>query len=161
MDTTAGLLHLIMEEYDAISAGPDKNGCINISMCAWQSLPYEDVFLFKSKLIKLDVSHNQLQDLPKGFGCLEMLADLNLSHNKLTSLDNLEQLKRLRILDASHNQIVDLPSNVGECHMLVSKKARCWKLFLKLLETLTRLLLYQFFLVDTFIKSKQDCFSCQ
>ena len=59
-------------------------------------------------LIQLDLSNNQIISLNKAFYSLTKLKFLNLSCNKLNSLDGIEDLENLEYLNASHNKIVTL-----------------------------------------------------
>ncbi len=57
-------------------------------------------------LINLDLSDNQISDLPDGFGQLHSLASLDLSGNQLSMLpQDLGQLHHLRYLDVSVNPL--------------------------------------------------------
>ena len=59
-------------------------------------------------LIHLDLSNNQIISLNKAFYSLTKLKFLNLSCNKVNSLDGIEDLENLEYLNASHNKITTL-----------------------------------------------------
>ena len=59
-------------------------------------------------LIHLDLSNNQITSLNKAFYSLTKLKFLNLSCNKVNSLDGIEDLENLEYLNASHNKITTL-----------------------------------------------------
>ena len=61
-----------------------------------------------TNLIQLDLSNNQISSLNKAFYSLTKLKFLNLSCNKLNSLDGIEDLENLEYLNVSHNKIVSL-----------------------------------------------------
>lgn len=65
--------------------------------------------VFRSSLKKLNVSHNQLQDLPNTLGDCGDLEFLDVSHNLLTEFPQaFGKLERLKILNSSHNKLTKL-----------------------------------------------------
>lgn len=72
-----------------------------------------------SNLERLDVSHNQLTQLPHIFQSFPKLIILNASHNSLKQAsDTLSELKNLFILDLGHNRFRSLNSNFSPPEML-------------------------------------------
>ncbi|CAD5115299.1 DgyrCDS4289 [Dimorphilus gyrociliatus] len=65
-----------------------------------------------NKLTRSDLSYNGLTRIDESTSLLLSLQKLNLSHNRLTSIDNLHHLSALDELNLSHNQIADLPSDM-------------------------------------------------
>ncbi|WP_162266058.1 leucine-rich repeat domain-containing protein, partial [Leptospira weilii] len=60
------------------------------------------------------LSGNQLTTLPKEFGKLQSLRELNLSGNQLTTLPKeIGKLQSLRELNLSGNQLTTLPKEIG------------------------------------------------
>ena len=59
-------------------------------------------------LIQLDLSNNQITSLNKDLYSLLKLKYLDISCNKLSSLDGIEDLENLEYLNASHNKIISL-----------------------------------------------------
>nr|CAD7575751.1 unnamed protein product [Timema californicum] len=74
-------------------------------------------FATLTHLIKLDLSKNQLTELPENFGDLVLLKHLDLYSNQLTHLPlSLGRLKNLRWLDLKNNPLVSaLGEVVGTC----------------------------------------------
>lgn len=69
---------------------------------------------FLDNLTLLNISKNQLADLPSEICQLKSLELLDLSDNKLTKLPaEIELLTRLRSLDVSNNQLTLLPLQIG------------------------------------------------
>lgn len=62
-----------------------------------------------SKLRRSDLSFNGITRIDESTSLLVSLEKLNLSHNRLTSIDNLHHLSALDDLNLSHNQIGSLP----------------------------------------------------
>lgn len=62
-----------------------------------------------NKLKRADLSYNGITRIDESTNLLMSLEKLNLSHNRLTSIDNLHHLSALDELNLSHNQIGDLP----------------------------------------------------
>lgn len=78
------------------------------------------------ELLSLDLSRNQLADLPVGKGNwnnLGQLLSLNLSDNELTRLPHaIGNLVQLQVLDVSNNQLNDLPTSISRLkHLQVIK----------------------------------------
>ena len=75
------------------------------------------------QLIELNLANNELTSLPKSFGDLKQLKELNLGNNGLTSLPeslgNLEQLEKLYLRD---NQLTLLPESIGSITRLNNLK---------------------------------------
>jgi Leucine-rich repeat (LRR) protein len=68
-------------------------------------------------LVKLDLSKNQLRELPEFFGHLRLLRHLDLYSNQLQRLPvSFAQLKNLKWLDLKHNPLVPaLQQAAGPC----------------------------------------------
>lgn len=65
-------------------------------------------------LSHLNLSCNQVEELPESLGLLFHLEVLLLSHNRLQALPaSLTQLDKLEKLDISHNQLQELPADLG------------------------------------------------
>ena len=78
------------------------------------------------KLKTLHLNSNVIQILPLGFlSHLPFLIDLNLSNNRLTSLEGsgLELNTKLQILDVSSNLLKSLPDCLSTCSQLKILKA--------------------------------------
>ncbi|CAL6106745.1 U2_small nuclear ribonucleoprotein A' [Hexamita inflata] len=60
------------------------------------------------QLTKLDFSSNRIESIPSQIGVLQNLIELNLSKNKLTSIQPVMYLQKLQKVDVSGNQIKDL-----------------------------------------------------
>ena len=66
-------------------------------------------------LLTLDLSHNQLQQLPDSFGTLINLRSLFLNSNKLTRLnESITQLVQLEKLSLANNNISELCPDIGQ-----------------------------------------------
>ncbi|KAH0731541.1 hypothetical protein KY289_002729 [Solanum tuberosum] len=106
---------------DLSNSGLSWSGNINttfplLSYLALRSCRVKDFpdFIFNSKsLWILDLSENEIHgQLPKWFGGFSALANLNLSHNYLTSLDHIPW-ERMEVLDLQSNSLTGpLPSPI-------------------------------------------------
>ncbi|XP_017035690.1 leucine-rich repeat-containing protein 40 isoform X2 [Drosophila kikkawai] len=66
------------------------------------------------KLMRLNVSHNKLSQLPRETYSLPELRHLNISYNAFNELDpDISDLHMLEFLDAGHNNIQSLPGGIG------------------------------------------------
>lgn len=107
-----------MEDYDDLAAGPDEQGQLNLSYNSWRVMP-DELFGFRTRLIKLNISHNKLEEISSQFGTLVLLQELDVSYNCVTSLDaSIGKCIRLRNLNISHNELTSLPAAISECVML-------------------------------------------
>lgn len=71
-----------------------------------------------AKVVRLDLSHQNLKSLPDDFEQYENLKFLNLSNNPDLQLDNignqLVNLKKLKVLQLDSNNLLELPKWVGQ-----------------------------------------------
>lgn len=69
----------------------------------------------QNELTELDLSNQQLTELPPEIGQFKNLQNLNLSENQLSFLpQEIGQLKHLQSLDLSQNQIISLPKELNQ-----------------------------------------------
>jgi internalin A len=86
---------------------------LNLSKQNITELPPEIVQL--TNLQSLDLSNNQLSSLPSKIGQLTALKYLNLFNNQLSSLPSeIGQLTALKYLNLFNNQLSSLPSEIGQ-----------------------------------------------
>lgn len=80
-------------------------------------LYFQKTFSSLTNIIKLDLSKNQLEELPENFGDLLKLKHLDLYNNKLQHLPlTFSKLKQLRWLDLKDNPLVPaIKDTAGEC----------------------------------------------
>ena len=64
------------------------------------------------QVVKLDLQHNELKQIPRALMELPSLQELNLSYNQLQSVPDVPEWSSLVTLDLSHNQLIALPLNV-------------------------------------------------
>ena len=70
-------------------------------------------------LSRLDVSHNQLSELPDGIYELEHLAEIHASNNQISTIDsNVSKLTSLKVLSLNVNKIAMIPLELSGCHKL-------------------------------------------
>lgn len=108
----------VMEDYEDLDTGPDQNGQLNLAFHNWDEVP-SDLYSHAATVKGLNFSHNRILDVPKEFGNLVMIRELDLSHNKLYQIDPVIMLRRLRVLNLSHNCLSSIPENIACCAMLV------------------------------------------
>lgn len=89
------------------------NRKLDLSDCFLNSL-FGIEFYKGTPMQQLDVSHNQLTQLPASLAGLRMLNAVVATHNHLTDIaDEVCLLPELTKLDVSHNQLATLPENIG------------------------------------------------
>lgn len=72
-----------------------------------------------TKLRELYITHNQIKIIPDSLCRLTSLVELNLSGNQIVAIpDALGNLQKLKILDLSDNHIAALPSSLGKIENL-------------------------------------------
>eukprot|EP00094_Tigriopus_californicus_P001980 TCALIF_01908-PA protein Name:"Similar to Lrrc59 Leucine-rich repeat-containing protein 59 (Mus musculus)" AED:0.07 eAED:0.07 QI:265/0.5/0.4/1/1/1/5/0/438 len=100
-------------------------------------LSWQDSFVMLSHLVKLDLSKNQIYELPEYFGQLRHLRHLDLYSNQLERLPvSLAQLKHLKWLDLKHNPLVPaLQQAAGPC-ITASDCSMCAKKVVVLLQSM-------------------------
>ena len=68
----------------------------------------------------LDISHNQISNLPNELTDLILLKDLIIEHNELSDLpDNLGNLRHLARLYLNNNKLSILPTSIASCKKLI------------------------------------------
>lgn len=77
-----------------------------------------------NSLTELDLSNNDLQDVPNELGKLKRLVQLDLSNNNLQQLSpNMGNMDGLVFMNVENNQLVELPDNMWKMESLVIVRA--------------------------------------
>ena len=105
----------------------------NLSLTVFLRRFLQNHSLSVSNLSHIDLSHNQLWDIPLEIFRLPALKSLNVAHNRITSLPAVEQWargSRLQYLNASHNSLTSRGSPVlqrrGNSDVSVPYAAEVW-----------------------------------
>ncbi|XP_066561233.1 centrosomal protein of 97 kDa isoform X2 [Amia ocellicauda] len=137
------VLEMVLFTWNIKTEGPHFS--LDMKMSRLKEVCFDFVFGSEPRILQLDVSLNELEDLPKealfqfenlcelnaslnalknfpGVSVLPHLIVLQLSYNALTSVRGLEHCKMLQILNVSHNRIRTLRtmpvlSNLTEVHI--------------------------------------------
>jgi len=93
-------------------------GKVIINLLDIRTKPFLDLntasMMNPDSITSLDLSENGLTELPQELAKFKNLRYLNLSNNRLVSIDNLPVFKNLRFLDISNNVIGILPASICE-----------------------------------------------
>lgn len=91
-----------------------RNGTLNLAGKKLTDLDGFDEVPNLANLRTLDLSNNQLTEIPASIGNLPRLQYLILRHNQLTTLpETIGELTNLTYLDLSHNKIESIPADIG------------------------------------------------
>lgn len=97
---------------------PDSSGHLELRYRGWTHADPR-IWSFAHCLLSLDVSFNQLQELPTEISKLHLLQELNCACNKLKSLpESIASMEWLRIMKANGNGIHTIPKEIGNCKAL-------------------------------------------
>eukprot|EP00960_Hanusia_phi_P030167 748419-Hanusia_phi.AAC.1 len=96
--------------------GNEAVGDCNKSCCQLQQVTSE-VFHTHQFVVKLDLSHNNLSELPQQLSLMVLLQELDISYNYMTEFPSVlfspEFISSIRLLDISFNMLKRLPPDVG------------------------------------------------
>eukprot|EP00186_Timspurckia_oligopyrenoides_P000898 CAMPEP_0182447980 /NCGR_PEP_ID=MMETSP1172-20130603/22347_1 /TAXON_ID=708627 /ORGANISM="Timspurckia oligopyrenoides, Strain CCMP3278" /LENGTH=465 /DNA_ID=CAMNT_0024644655 /DNA_START=422 /DNA_END=1819 /DNA_ORIENTATION=+ len=96
---------------------PSKLDCIGLNL---HSISH-GIFQHLPHLIHLNLSRNQLTQLPSDIDCCINLQTLNLMNNKLKTLpESVSNLSHLQHLGLKSNQLVQLPEHIGNLSSLIA-----------------------------------------
>lgn len=80
----------------------------------------ESLYSGLSRLLVLDISSNQLTELPSCIISLTQLQELYINNNKIKKLpEAIGNLSNLMVLDASNNQLQELPTSLCQLELVV------------------------------------------
>ena len=97
---------------------PDEWGQLSLCYQELQSIPNQ-LFSFPHSMLRLNLSHNNLTEVPDQIGRLILLRDLDVSNNRLQRIDpSISACIRLRRLSLSTNELAKIPSELSSCAML-------------------------------------------
>jgi Leucine-rich repeat (LRR) protein len=103
---------------EALLIIPDSRGQLDLTNRAWVNLDSQ-VFSFASSLVLLDISYNNMHELPVEIGELQMLRELRAAFNKLVKVpQTIGKLRRLRKLVLNGNKLKTLPDEIGRLDQL-------------------------------------------
>ena len=106
------------ENDDALLIEPDALGTLDLTNRAWVNLDHR-IWNYSSTLLLLDVSYNNMFELPVNIGELSMLREFRAAFNKLVKLPStIGKLKRLRKLVLNGNKLKHLPDEIGRLDQL-------------------------------------------
>lgn len=96
----------------------DRLRSLHARQCHVQYIP-ETIGVHLNLLEVLDLSHNELRDLPNSLCSIVTLKRLDISYNSLGTLPaDIGNLNLLEVLDASYNRFKSLPLSIINCSKL-------------------------------------------
>ena len=105
-------------ETDEPQTAPDEWGQLSICYQELHTIP-NALFSYPHSMLRLNLSHNNLTELPPEIGGLILLRDLDVSNNRLQKIDpSISACIRLRRLSLSNNDLVSVPPELNACVML-------------------------------------------
>ncbi|KAL7553158.1 hypothetical protein ACHAWF_017727 [Thalassiosira exigua] len=97
---------------------PDESGHLDLRYRGWTEIEPR-IWSFAHRLLKLDISFNQLEELPAEITKLQLLEELNCACNKLRSFpQSLASMVWLRVIKANGNSLASIPKEVGQLKAL-------------------------------------------
>jgi Leucine-rich repeat (LRR) protein len=107
-----------MEDEDELIPEPDKKGVLSLTNRAWIHLD-PVLWTFITRIVYLDLSYNNILDLPPNIGEMQVMREFRISFNKLKELPpEIGRIKRLRKLFINGNKLETLPTEIGRLEML-------------------------------------------
>ncbi|POM78244.1 Hypothetical protein PHPALM_4241 [Phytophthora palmivora] len=107
-----------MEDLADASLTPDENGILDLQDKHWVTLD-EVVWSYAHSLLVLNVSRNQLVHISEAVGNLNLLRELLLANNRISSIPvQIARCVNLRKLDLRRNRLEVLPSELQYCERL-------------------------------------------
>jgi hypothetical protein len=107
-----------MEDEDELVAEPDQKGFLSLTNRAWIHLD-PVIWTMVTRIVSLDLSYNNILEIPSNIGELQVMREFKCSFNKLKELPpEIGRIKRLRKLYVNGNQLESLPTEIGRLEML-------------------------------------------
>lgn len=107
-----------MEDEDELIPEPNNKGVLSLTNRGWTHLD-PVIWTFVNRIIYLDLSYNNILELPASIGELQVMRELKISLNKIKELPaEIGRIKRLRKLHCNGNQLETLPSEIGRLEQL-------------------------------------------
>ena len=119
------MIDVCVQEYvpDSIGALGKELEVLNLSQNELIELP--DTLSMLYGLRELVLFKNKFTSMPMTMGALRNLERLDLHNNRLASISNLCNLPRLQYLDLDHNKLEALPKELARLRTLVGPLMLC------------------------------------
>ena len=105
-----------------VFAEPNEFGSLTIKHQELAQIPSRIFELFPHALLRLDLQHNNLLELPEGIGQLILLREINVSNNRIQRIDPaVGRCIRLRTLNLSNNYVASIPPQLTSCCRMLER----------------------------------------
>ena len=109
---------LKMEEFDDLVERPNDSGELDMSHRAWKILE-DSVWEWGTKLFVLNISYNNISEIPAAIEKLKFLRELNCSSNAITVIPpEIGHCHKLKLLKANGNRLKEIPKEIEGCRIL-------------------------------------------
>lgn len=102
-----------------ISVVPDLSGLIKLRTLLLPTNKLSKIGLLPKSLTRISLNDNKFEEIPSEIISLSELENLSMSNNRIKSIPDINQMKRLRYLDLSHNHIDILPESLANTVSLI------------------------------------------
>jgi len=107
-----------MEDEDELIPQPDNKGYLSLTNRGWMHLD-PVIWTMITKIVYLDLSYNNILELPANIGEMQVMREFKIAFNKLKELPpEIGRIKRLRKLHVQGNRLESLPSEIGRLELL-------------------------------------------
>jgi len=114
-----------MEDEDELIPQPDKKGYLALTNRGWMHLD-PVIWTMITKIVYLDLSYNNILELPPNIGQMQVLREFKIAFNKLKELPpEIGRIKRLRKLHVQGNKLESLPTEIGRLEVSERPRAAC------------------------------------